>query len=104
MKARCAWLVFVAVMGIGSLGRLVADDRHDRDALDRYHAAMDSIWNSAFDTSDEADCFAAIAYSPATGKYGYSYNYSSRSAAMRRALTQCPQADAKIVGWVEGGY
>jgi len=48
--------------------------------------------------------YAAIAYSPATGKFGYSYNYGSRSSAERAALANCPQADARIVTWVHNGF
>jgi Domain of unknown function (DUF4189) len=48
--------------------------------------------------------FAAIAYSPSTGKYGYSYNYQSRSAAERVALEHLPQPDARIVCWVQAGF
>jgi len=48
--------------------------------------------------------FAAIAYSPSTGKYGYSYNYRSRSAAERMALEHLPQPDARIVCWVQAGF
>jgi uncharacterized protein DUF4189 len=48
--------------------------------------------------------FAAIAYSPSTGKYGYSYNYRSRSAAETAALEHLPQPDARIVCWVKAGF
>src|SRR4051812_10555301 len=48
--------------------------------------------------------FAAIAYSPSTGKYGYSYNYRSRSAAESAALEHLPQPDARIVCWVQAGF
>src|SRR5947199_10838755 len=48
--------------------------------------------------------FAAIAYSPSTGKYGYSYNYASRSAAEKVALQHLPQPDARIVCWVQAGF
>jgi uncharacterized protein DUF4189 len=50
------------------------------------------------------DTYAAIAYSPSTGKYGYAYNYGSRYAAERAALAHCPEADAEIVGWVKAGW
>lgn len=48
--------------------------------------------------------FAAIAYSPATGKYGYAYNHRSRSAAEKAALDQCGAEDARIVCWVNRGF
>lgn len=33
--------------------------------------------------------YGAIAYSPSSGVWGYSYNYGSRGAAERRALREC---------------
>ena len=48
--------------------------------------------------------FAAIAYSPSTGKYGYSYNLRSRAAAEQAALQKCEAADARIVTWVNKGF
>jgi hypothetical protein len=36
-----------------------------------------------------ADNFGAIAYSPSTGAYGWSYDYPSRSAAENVALANC---------------
>src|SRR6266446_1862918 len=56
------------------------------------------------DVTIDFDTYAAIAFSKSTGKYGYAYNYYSKSAAERAALARCPQADAKIVGWVKGGW
>ena len=52
----------------------------------------------------DPDTFAAIAYSPSTGKYGYSYNYRSRSGAEKIALEHLPQPDARIVCWVQAGF
>ena len=48
--------------------------------------------------------YAAIAYSPATGKYGYSYNLRSRAAAEKVALEKCGAEDARIVTWVNKGF
>ena len=48
--------------------------------------------------------YAAIAYSPATGKYGYSYDLRSRAAAEKVALEKCDAADARIVTWVNKGF
>ena len=48
--------------------------------------------------------YAAIAYSPATGQYGYAYNYRSRSAAENAALRNCRGSDARIVAWVNNGF
>jgi hypothetical protein len=52
----------------------------------------------------DPDTYAAIAYSPSTGKYGYGYNCYSRARAEQVALAHCPESDAKIVGWVKFGW
>jgi hypothetical protein len=52
----------------------------------------------------DGDTYAAIAYSPATGKIGCAYNYGSRFSAEQAALGRCPAADARIVGWVHNGF
>ncbi|OAI46170.1 hypothetical protein AYO44_11790 [Planctomycetaceae bacterium SCGC AG-212-F19] len=52
----------------------------------------------------DGDTYAAIAYSPSTGKYGYASNYGSRWSAQNAALRNCPVADAKIVTWVHNGF
>jgi hypothetical protein len=51
-----------------------------------------------------SDTYAAVAYSPSTGKYGYGWNYSSKYAAERAALSECRVADARIVGWAKFGW
>ena len=48
--------------------------------------------------------YAAIAYSPATGKYSYACDYRSRSAAEKAALAKCGADDARIVCWVNFGF
>lgn len=48
--------------------------------------------------------YAAVAYSPSTGHYGYVYNYYSRSEAERAALSEVSDKDARIVGWVNDGW
>ena len=40
--------------------------------------------------------FAAIAYSPATGKYGYVTDERSRAAAEKGALEKCGAEDVRI--------
>jgi serine/threonine-protein kinase len=52
----------------------------------------------------DGDTYAAIAYSPTTGNFGYAYNYGSRWAAERAALRNCKAKDAKIVTWVSNGF
>ena len=48
--------------------------------------------------------FAAIAYSPSKGEFGYAYNHRSRSAAEKAALRECDAPDAEIVCWVNKGF
>ena len=52
----------------------------------------------------DGDTYAAIAYSPSTGKRGYAYNYGSRWGAEKAALANCKADDAKIVAWVNNGF
>ncbi|MFP4538135.1 MAG: DUF4189 domain-containing protein, partial [Dichotomicrobium sp.] len=39
--------------------------------------------------SASAASYGAIAYSPNSGVWGYSYDYGSRGAAERRAMREC---------------
>jgi hypothetical protein len=48
--------------------------------------------------------FGAIAYSPETGSWAYSYGFRNRQAAEDDALNRCDGADAQIVVWVENGW
>ncbi|MCE9534661.1 MAG: DUF4189 domain-containing protein [Planctomycetes bacterium] len=56
------------------------------------------------DVEIDFDTYAAVAYSPKTGKYGYAWNWRSRAQAERVALANCIEADAKVVGWVKAGW
>jgi Domain of unknown function (DUF4189) len=51
-----------------------------------------------------SDSYAAIAYSPSTGKIGYSYDRRSRAAAEDAALKDCGADDATIACWVNRGF
>ncbi len=51
-----------------------------------------------------SDSFAAVAYSPETGSFGYSYNHGSRWSAEQAALESCEASDARIVCWVNRGF
>lgn len=51
-----------------------------------------------------ANSFAAVAYSPATGRYYYAHNYSSRAEAEQHALRGLNAWDGRIAGWVKGGF
>jgi hypothetical protein len=48
--------------------------------------------------------FGAIAYSPKTRNWGYSYGARSQEDAERMALSQCPVPDAKVVMRANGGW
>ncbi len=47
--------------------------------------------------------WAAFAYSPSTGKYGYTYGWLAQSNAKRAALKNCKAVDAKLIA-VVGNY
>lgn len=48
--------------------------------------------------------YAAVAYSSKTGKFGYAWDWGSRATAESVALMNCKADDAKVVGWVKGGW
>jgi len=56
----------------------------------------------AIDVSSNS--YAAIAYSPSTGKYAYAYNLRSRKAAEKAALEKCDAPDATVACWVNRGF
>jgi hypothetical protein len=45
-----------------------------------------------------SDSYAAIAYSPTTGKYTYAYDLRSRSAAENVALEKCGEDAPRLLG------
>ncbi len=51
-----------------------------------------------------ADLYAAIAYSPTTTKYGYSYNQPSRAAAENAARRFAKSPDARVVIWCKNAW
>ena len=59
---------------------------------------------SAVQAAPANDRFAAIAYSSATQRYGYSYNCRSLERAKELALSNCGTSDARVVGWSKNGY
>jgi hypothetical protein len=50
-----------------------------------------------------SDSYAAIAYSPTTGKYAYAYDRRSQAAAEREALEKCGEG-AESACWVNRGF
>ncbi len=62
------------------------------------------IWSLGFlllsSVSAEArDYYGAIAYSPSTHLYGYSYDHEYRSAAEDAAMNYCGQGDCSVAIW-----
>lgn len=47
------------------------------------------LFIGGFSAQAQANKYGAIAYSPATGAHGYSYNYNSVAGAQRRAMGEC---------------
>lgn len=43
--------------------------------------------------------FGAIAYSPSTGGYGYSFKYANRTEAEKRAVKECGKSDCEVATW-----
>lgn len=58
----------------------------------------------ARDIEIDTGSYGAIAYSPSTGAYGYSYNYRTRRTAEQVALGYCDADDARVVAWVNFGF
>jgi serine/threonine-protein kinase len=49
------------------------------------------------------DRFAAIAYSPKTGRWGYGANYPTKSEAIARARRECGRSDART-NWCRNAW
>jgi hypothetical protein len=87
------------------------NDQYHRDELERYqHAQNAIIAGTPVPLAPYAarqvvsGHYAAIAYSPRTGKCGYSTNCNSLNEARRRAFAECKESDARIVMWTRSGY
>jgi hypothetical protein len=50
-----------------------------------------------------ANSYAAIAYSPSTGRWGYGNGYPSQSQAIARARSECGRADART-SWAKNSW
>lgn len=48
-----------------------------------------AVVGAPFGQSAAAASYGAIAFSPSTGVWGYSYNYGTRGAAEHRAMREC---------------
>jgi serine/threonine-protein kinase len=51
-----------------------------------------------------SDKYAAIAYSPSTGAFGYSCNFATRTSAEKVALAVCKADDAQVLVWARNGW
>jgi len=49
------------------------------------------------------DYWGALAYSNATGRYGFAYDYSTRAEAIRQAVYKCGVRDCRGVVWFHNG-
>ena len=49
------------------------------------------------------DRYAAVAYSPSSGRWGYGNGYASQEEAIARALSECGRADAKT-NWCRNAW
>ena len=71
-------------------------------------SAVGAVW-AATPSRAAADSYAAIAYSEGTGRYGYSYGFSTRGAAEDRAISECGTDDGEgfrlnfVLGYHEVG-
>jgi hypothetical protein len=53
--------------------------------------------------AQDDDKFAAIAYSPKTGRWGYGCNYSTKAEAIARAKRECGSKDART-NWCKNAW
>ena len=74
------------------------------DEMERYRKAK--IWEGPgpATTPYGYNSYAAIAYSPTTHAYGYSWNYNSLLGAKRAALRACGTRDAQIVVFTRNNF
>ena len=53
--------------------------------------------------AQDGDKFAAIAYSPKTGRWGYGCNYPTKAEAIARAKRECGSKDART-NWCKNAW
>jgi serine/threonine-protein kinase len=53
--------------------------------------------------AQDDDKYAAIAYSPKTGKWGYGCNYTTKAEAIARAKSECGSKDART-NWCKNSW
>jgi len=74
LRRRILWLLFALLLGFGPALHAQGDDK-----------------------------FAAIAYSPKTGKWGYGCNYPTKAEAIARAKSECGSKDART-NWCKNAW
>lgn len=53
--------------------------------------------------AESGDLYAAVAYSPKTGKWGYGCNYPTKEEAIARAKSECGAKDART-NWCKNAW
>jgi hypothetical protein len=53
--------------------------------------------------AQDGDQYAAVAYSPKTGKWGYGCNYPTKAEAIARAKSECGKKDART-NWCKNAW
>jgi hypothetical protein len=53
--------------------------------------------------AQSGDLYAAIAYSPKTGRWGYGCNYATKAEAIARAKSECGRKDART-NWCKNAW
>lgn len=63
--------------------------------------------NGTVSAEAETDLYGAIAFSPSTRAYGFSYDHASRESAKKEAMEECKtlsgNRDCKTVIWFQNG-
>src|SRR5205807_10452956 len=67
-------------------------------------AAAAAVLAAAPASARAGDKYAAIAYSPSSGAYGYSVGFATRTGAEKEALAQCKGDDAQVLVWARNGW
>ena len=103
--AACAPTTVRAELSQWELSQRAIDAGNRRDDERKAREYQDHLINGDGGTkyAPASDHYAAIAYSPSTKNWGYSYNYSSLQAAQNAAVSHCKAADAKPMGWASNG-
>jgi hypothetical protein len=100
MRSKPVALLALLVLGaalMSAAGSSRADDVKHQIGVDKRNGVSDVFYFAT-------DAFAAIAYSPETGKYGYAHGYGTREISEQVALRNCKADDARIVASVLNGF